>query len=184
MYKLKKTPNNRYDKKTLLVLGFVFTALFVGILFVYWNQSKNNNITDPAIPGRNPINYAPPTEQDKAEVENNKVTDPKMKPGTDAPTPTPSSVAILSAEQDPQKNLVVQTQLNGTGWKRCSLALDNGQRTITKRADSLYQSDFSTCMGFTISAAELTSGTWTILLTGIKADGTSTTSNKKSVIIR
>ena len=59
-------------------------------------------------------------------------------------------------------NVVLLTRLDGYGSGKCNLTVSNGARNYTSEAEVIYQSEYSTCAGFTIPVEKLGTGKWLI----------------------
>ncbi len=188
MYRHNKINQKKFTKKTILV-SMVLVIAIVGLLAYVLRPHSNASVSKHTSTGAPyAVNYSPPTQADRQQVEQNKVTDIDTKTPPPAPTGTAtpasgSTVLILSASQSSKKDLIVKTQLNGSGWKYCTLTLRSDKKTITHDADALYQSSFSTCLGYSIPSTELVAGNWTLQITAYQTDGTKVNSDVKNIII-
>lgn len=79
-------------------------------------------------------------------------------------TPHPASSIDLSAKQEANNSVTVFSKLFNIGSGTCNLTVVNGNNSASQQAEVIYQSEFSTCAGFSIPIAGLGSGTWTITL--------------------
>lgn len=177
------------NKKPLILVAVAILLLAGGLAF--YLKSQNGSANAPAIVNNPPeaekIDLSPPTEAEKQQVQENKINDDKERaaaPGTTTP-PSDKSAKISQASYDSAgRRLVVQTQLFGTGWQQCTLEVTQGTRKVTKTADTLYQPNFSTCMGFSVDAAEFaTGGEWNVLIKASNKDGKVYSSNQEKVNI-
>lgn len=60
--------------------------------------------------------------------------------------------------------MVITTKLYGYSNGSCQLSISNGTRNIVRQAEVMYQSQYSTCAGFSVPISELGDGTWKIKL--------------------
>jgi len=96
--------------------------------------------------------------------------------GTEAtPTPAPSSDNIsLTTRQESNNTVTVLTKLTNFSNGTCALTVSNGTKTVTQQAAVIYQSEFSSCAGFSVPISQLGSGSWSIKLDVTSAGTTST----------
>lgn len=81
------------------------------------------------------------------------------------PTATPSDQTIeLTPKQEPDNSVTVLTKLKGYASGQCDLVVVNGQKTVSQSAKVIYQSDFSSCAGFSVPSSQLGAGNWQITL--------------------
>ncbi len=83
----------------------------------------------------------------------------------------------LSAEQASTR-VTIKTQLYGYSDGTCTLRITNTGKTFTQTASVIFQSQFSTCAGFSVPISQLETGTWNITITvdsqGVTASNTTT----------
>lgn len=77
--------------------------------------------------------------------------------------PTSSDNLKLSAYVK-DGNAVVTTKLYGYSDGNCMVSLHKATQTVTRSAPVIYQSEYSSCAGFSIPVSELSSGQWTVTL--------------------
>jgi uncharacterized membrane protein YcaP (DUF421 family) len=82
----------------------------------------------------------------------------------------------LTARQETNGTVTVLTKLYGYSNGSCDLAVTKGSATSAQHADVIYQSEFSTCAGFSVPINQVGTGTWNIKLT-VTSDGSSATKN-------
>lgn len=176
---------SRFSKKPLLIASLVIFVLASGGIALHLKnraRSENNGSQTP----KEALNFSPPTDAEKQQVEENKTKDGGVADSNQTSAPASNKSAKVSRAEfdDASKQLVVQTQLSGTGWQMCTLELTQGTQKITKTADTLYQRDFSTCMGFGIGASEFPAGgSWSLKLAVTNTDGKTYTSQQQNVTI-
>ena len=84
-------------------------------------------------------------------------------PAATNPEPISSDQITLTAEQSGNK-ITVLTKLANLPGGVCKLTITNGNVSVLKQADVIYQPQFSSCAGFTIPIAEVGGGNWSIKL--------------------
>lgn len=163
----------------LLIIILIISAL------LYFFFIRNNN-TPSNISGET-IRYDQPTQQEIDEADSAKIErldTSATSDKTDTPEEVSSSIAMKSLEYNTDiYQLVIQTELKGAGWISCKVVLTDGKDTITKEVKAIYQSTFSSCLGFSIERSDFgTAGTWNVELTAQKSDGTRDITNASVVI--
>lgn len=93
--------------------------------------------------------------------------------GTYAP-PSSSDSIIFSAQQSSPNTVTLITKLYGYSDGICDLTITNQGATYKKSASVIYQSEFSTCAGFSIPVSSLNTGIWNINLSVTSAGITQT----------
>lgn len=89
-------------------------------------------------------------------------------PATEPILPDDSVSLLVSSDAT---SLLVKTQIkNFTGSGSCSLIVRKGSVEVSDNAAIIYQPEFSSCAGFAIDRAKLSSGLWSINLT-VKSNG-------------
>ena len=76
-----------------------------------------------------------------------------------------SNITSLTARQETNGTVTVFTKLNPSITGSCSLTTTNGSKSNAQKADVIYQSEFSSCAGFSVPISGLGAGTWNIQLT-------------------
>lgn len=89
-------------------------------------------------------------------------------------TPSSDSSNITLTTKQEGGSLTVLTQLKGYSDGTCSLKVTNGSNSVTKEATVIYQSEYSTCAGFSIDTSVVGPGTWQLELT-VTSKGVSVT---------
>lgn len=162
------------NKKILIPLS-VFVAL--GLLLVVLEKT---NVTDYIKLKPNSKNTAqgPTPEQKQQEAEANAaakkqhVENEASNPPTGSPT-TPSSGKVdMSTKQESNGTVTVFTEITGYGDGTCNLTVTNGTRTTTQSANVVYQSEYSSCAGFSVPISSVGTGTWSLTLT-VTSNGSS-----------
>lgn len=186
MRRTKTTPK----KKRAILVTLLFIAVLLAVVATYTLLASQNETVTKGGEGET-INLDPATDAEKDEADKQKIDrieSQKTQPENNAsPTPSQGDVSISSISQNPStQDVVVQTRLKGSGWKECKLTLSqNNGAPIIKTAETLFQQDYSICMGYAISENEFsTKGVWTAQLTATKSDGSSITSKSATVEVR
>ncbi len=78
-------------------------------------------------------------------------------------TQTSPLVTELTARQEGE-NIVVLTKLTPVDSGTCTLRITNGTNTYEQRARIIYQPEFSSCAGFSLTKTALSAGKWKITL--------------------
>lgn len=161
-----------------LAVATIVAASYIGLRL----YSHRSNPQATGQQGGTGINYAPPTDQEKAEGEQTKLDNTSRADQSPATNPA-TSVTISSLTQDNvTKDIIVQTKLAGTTWKSCTLTLSQGDTNIVRASDTIFTPDFSTCKGFAIKNNDIpTPGTWFVALTATDTSGTKTSSAVLSI---
>lgn len=169
--------NNKLKVIIIVVLVAILGSLATLALV---NRNKGNDIESDT-----KISYNPPTTSEKKEGEETKLeqTDKPDTPSGEV-QPAEGRLEISSAKQDSAKSFVVQTKLYDVTWKQCTLTLTRKNLSIAKTVDTLFNSDFSTCMGFKIDSSEFAEGgTWSMTLSAERTDGKIKTTSPQTVSI-
>lgn len=162
---MKKLSNIKARRKTLITA--VLVVLF-GLTLL-----ELTNVTDFASLFRSDItSETGPSESQKEEQSkfdaNNKQK--FIENGTAAETvPSPNKTSEksikLSAQQEQNNTTTVLTQLTGYPDGECKLEVSNGSKSYNKTVEVIYQTEYSTCAGFSVPVEVLGAGTWIIKLT-------------------
>jgi TPP-dependent trihydroxycyclohexane-1,2-dione (THcHDO) dehydratase len=83
--------------------------------------------------------------------------------------PTKTDI-IITANNEQNGSITIISNLGSLPDGECNLTITHISESITKTAPVIYQPEYSSCAGFTISATEksqLTVGTWTIVLSAV-----------------
>ena len=157
--------------KIILVVITVVLLVFAGIWA--YDLSRPSAPKGPT-PEQKQLQKTTETEQKKTYVE----TDDTTQPVDPQPAPIPSDTSSINITATQEGgNVIVQSRLNGPGYSSgtCVLDISNGQRTFSSSANILYQSDYSTCAGFSVATSSLGTGTWAISLRVTPLNGSSLT---------
>lgn len=152
--------NKKNNRKNRIIIFILFVVIIVAIFifgaFYYLRYIKTDNNIHTT---ESTIDYNPPTEEQKKAGED-------IKKANQTTVSATFSALITSANVN---NNIVQIRaiINGviSSDGICDLTLSNNDLIVTKSAPTYAGPSSSTCQGFDISRSELTSGTWSILLT-------------------
>lgn len=168
-----------YNKK-LLVAGLVVAVLLV--LAILEKTNVTHFITlHPAAPttvsGKGPTpeqkNQQAQTDADaKKQFIENGGSDGQ----TQSTSPASADKVQISAKQESNGTVTILTKLYGVGDGTCNLTVKNGGQTTTQSADIIYQTQFSSCAGFSVPISGLGTGNWQISLSETSG-GSSSTAN-------
>lgn len=180
-----KSRNLKLHGKKLVIL-LIFLSLIIGALwFGIINNRQDKTATPTDLPAE-AINLSPATEEEKNEAETKKLQElNSTTPSSNSVTPTTmtSDTARISGlyQDSSTKNIIVQTELKGTRWKQCTLTMTKGNQSVVKTAKTIYQSSYSSCLGFSVDLDELSSGEWLVNLTVSTTDGSTISATNKSI---
>gem|GEM_PF-2515557 len=189
MYNSKTNLRPHSSKRSLLMVLLAMVSLTLIGVAIYFIQSNKRIGGIHTQPENTNTPFSGPTSAEKQEVEQNKTKNNGVS-NPSQPTPTPYSTSTKSAKisnsyfDNNSKQLVVQTELHGTGWQKCTLDLSQGAQQITRTVDTLYQAQFSTCLGFSIQVDDFpSSGTWNTVIHVANSDGQTYASDQVNVNI-
>ncbi len=141
----------------LLAVAVLFTLLELTHVIDFVHRAKAP-ITDPAAI----------EQQSAAKVESDKKKDliehPTSTSGSPGPSPTTMTID-LSARSESNGTITVLTKLFGVSNGSCSLDINNNGKHSRQTVDVIYQSEYSSCAGFSVPVSDIGSGDWTITLT-------------------
>lgn len=162
-----KTKNKRYFVALILAVAIIGLATFV----------CHRDVGTPK------PNSGPTPEQkqsdDKANADKKKalIESPDGDSGATTKPTEPAVTATninLTAVQESNGTVTVFTKLIGVSDGSCSLVITNGSKSTSQTAPVIYQSEYSTCAGFSVPISNIGSGKWSISLT-LESHGTSAT---------
>lgn len=86
--------------------------------------------------------------------------------GTTTPSSTtPNSTSIdLTAKTETNSSVTILTKLYSIASGQCSLHITNNGKQVQQTVEVIYQTEYSTCAGFSVPISSLGSGTWNISL--------------------
>jgi hypothetical protein len=137
---------------TLLVLGFYLFTAYHNNLWPFWSDSSQQS-TQESDNSKNAQEQQTTYNQNKqALIESETPTD-----ATDS-----QKKIIMASKQEDNGTLTIFTKLYGYSDGVCTLKVSNGSHTSSQTASIIFQSEYSTCAGFSVPIAENGTGTWTI----------------------
>ena len=169
-----KNKKNSKNNLLLVMLALVVVAAIVGLLTatgVLFKSTKKPQVTSGPTGEQQKESDQAAAKAKQQLIQNQGQGSPSM------PSTTPAKTTIdLSAKQETNGYVTVFTTLHGYSNGTCGLKVTNGAKTFSQSAAVIYQTDFSTCAGFSIPISSLDKGSWNISLT-LTADGRSQSSN-------
>lgn len=143
------------------------------VLFALEKSGVTNFINGPATEGPTPAQKEQDTSasaaKKKALIED---TNSKADPYSSSDGSEVNKRVEVSAAQEANNTVTVFTKLYGYSDGSCLLTVTNGTKTTTQTAAAMYQSEFSSCAGFSVPIGPLGKGTWSIKLSVTSADKT------------
>jgi hypothetical protein len=160
MFTVNKNKNMKINTQSKILMPLVLLMLIGGLVVIEKNRSVSN-VSTPSTK-----NTKAPT---KSELEKESAANANAKQQfIDNPPTSPSAATTsisLSAQTETNDTVTIFTKLYGYSSGECTLTIHNAGKSVTKMAAVIYQSEFSTCAGFSLPKAELNAGDWEIKLT-------------------
>lgn len=159
--KFKKSKN--VNKKVFLAL-LVIILLAVGLVFYFNNREKH---AGPSVESPNlgeTINFNPPSEQDKQEVDQHKQDIVSQEQQTPKTSNSVKPIIIDAGFYDGQ--VEVRSFISGTyeAGGTCSVKLTKAGQSIVKDSKSVKGATTTDCPPTIIPSSELSSGTWAVVV--------------------
>ncbi|MEO5499357.1 MAG: hypothetical protein ABIR46_02570 [Candidatus Saccharimonadales bacterium] len=154
---------NTSSPKKIIIASIIFVLLGVAMVAALEKANVINLINNDPAPYSGPTNTEK-QEQKKTEKDTKQEFVESPDPA-DNPEVTPTNSVELSAKQESNSSVTVLTKLYGVSDGTCTLTVSKAGVTHTQTAQVIYQPDFSSCAGFSISRDKLGAGSWTIQLT-------------------
>lgn len=164
-----KIQTNKKSKKALIVSLSIILVLAISAFAVYGyiEKQKNdqgNDSSQTAVEGDS-------TSKEDSEKIANKNAEQKQElldkeatsTNQNTPQPVTNDSISLSAEDD-DDTVTVLTKLSTLPSGTCTLTVKNGNKTVTQTAEVLFQPQYSSCAGFSVSKSNLGKGVWSINL--------------------
>lgn len=170
---MKVTKKKHSQKKRLAI---VIVAIILGLAaagagaYAIVSNSQNTPSNNTDSQSDNTPNDSPATE-DSASQDKQDFLDAESNTDEEKPSQEQSSSISLSARSQ-GNTVIVTTKLNGVPSGECNLTVTSGGESISRSADVIYNAEYSTCAGFTISKSDLPAGTWTLDLSVDQPSGT------------
>jgi hypothetical protein len=173
--------NKSSSKKSIVIISLIVLLLVgtgVGAYF-YMNRSGSNSEAENSKQQKQTDNKA---KQEFIEGTDENGNPKENQDDTENKTPTPADSVSLNVERsETSGGVTIYTKLNGVSGGTCSLEVKNNSQVITKTAPVIYQEEYSSCAGFSLTSSEKTTlgtGTWAIILS--VTDGGATHTGKTS----
>ncbi len=164
MFMITRRHNKKNKTKLFAALG-VFVLLSAGVIVWFVNRhdsvatTQQVSYSEPAPGG---INLDPPTDEDKAAVEENK--DKLSDQPSTAPAPKGSATVVIARSEqysDIEITAYVSNLFEDGGT--CTLTLKNGSHTISRQSTGFQDARKTTCPAFSIPRSEFpVTGAWKI----------------------
>lgn len=173
-------------KTTKIVISLSFLALLVGAVAVAYmwksNATKQTSSTQsPQASTAQTKDQTTPNSSDTTAPTTAATNDGKATSPSSYVAPTNSEAVTFVASQPSADKVNVVTKLIGYSDGTCRLHVTNAGKTQDIEASVLFQREFATCAGFTLSTAQLGVGTWDINLSVISGGKTVEKSSKLEV---
>ena len=172
-----KIKTHKYNKQILVTL-----AIFLALVLLFFSLERAG-VTHFLASSKRTQNQKTVTQEDskkKQDYIENGGSKGQTAPSTtntnsssaNSATPSPSSKVTIKATQQDAQTVIVSSKLEDFPDGSCALAISNGSSSYAANATIIYQTQFSTCAGFSVPISKLGAGTWTIKLTAT-TNGTS-----------
>lgn len=171
--KTKNLKRPRNKKKLLIALAIVFVVVGAGLVYLKHTSSKEESTISQE--DQESVNEAnAETKQALIESKDGDSSSKDNSSGGSSNSSTDRSITLSPSQSSPGGDVVVLTKLYGYGDGTCTLTSTNSGSSDTQTAEVIYQDNFSSCAGFTVSYAALGKGTWSISLNVKSSSGTGT----------
>lgn len=174
----------RKNKKWLVAVA---VALLVVGAFIIWKKTSSNNSvpksTEDTAEKKDTINYDPPSEQDKEDVNNTK--ERLGEEQSSAPTPSTNgkknASPVVTSAFDDGTNIQVMGFVGGVVENngQCTYVFTKDSSKVSKTTTAQADASTSRCSTLAFPRAELTAGSWSVIMnyTSPSAQGSSNTLN-------
>lgn len=154
------------NKKGLIILLSLIAVVLIGAgVFVYQNfnkQDSNSIIKSQDTPNESESQQA--LEDKKNAIEN------QENDTSNSSSSAEESIEIRAKQSG--ETIVISTKLTGVSSGSCKLSIKANSKSFESTANVIYQSEFSTCAGFSVQKSEIGSGIWSINLETQTPNGT------------
>lgn len=169
-----KSNHSVFSAKKLLLVGLVILA----VVMVIWALYLKSTPSDSASLKGNTNTIQSPDEAKQAADAKKKLAESQSttkQADTSQIQTTDNSKSIeMSARTETNNSVTIFTKLYGYSDGECQLSVSANGNNTSQTANVIYQSDFSSCAGFSVPKSDLGSGTWKISLT-VVSEGKSST---------
>jgi len=149
----------RKNKKNLtffIVTGIAVALLCAGAYFTF--KYFQGTSGDASKPSKNSQET-----KDSLNSKQNLIENPDSQDAPSTPQADASSVTITSSQTS--TDVTIFTKLSNIASGSCTIQITNGSKTYTNTVPIIYQSEFSSCAGFTVSKTSANGpGTWSVTL--------------------
>jgi len=149
--KIQSKQNKKYVP-IIAIVGIAILIIFIVIFFIF----RHTNETTVTTPSKTQET------QNDLDAKQNLIDNPNSQ---DAPVNKESggdSITITSSQAT--ENVTIFTKLINVASGSCDLKITNGEKSYTSTVPVIYQSQFSSCAGFTVPKDKLSTGTWNVTL--------------------
>lgn len=151
----------RLTKKTAVIAAAAVITLGVGGFYVYKTQ-----IADPGPQPVNPINYDPPTEEEKKQAEDNKqrIVDEQNAPKT---TGKKEVTPVITNASQLTQTITINAYVSGIfeDGGTCTATITQGSQTLVKTSQSFANASTTDCSPIRIDRSEFPSGgDWQVVI--------------------
>lgn len=178
-----KLPKKQTSKKKIIIWASAIVILLAlaGIGWYVWLRPHQSSLTNPVVNPTGPINYNPPTQQQKQQGED--IKQQGIQDQTNPPTDQTMSVTIVRTFQDPT-GFNIRTQIIGATTGSCQIQLTKaGQATVTKTFPVVTDATTVNCQNTPIAISDFPAGgTWNLSVI-INKDGKQSTPATTTVTI-
>jgi cytoskeletal protein RodZ len=149
----------RKNKKNVLIasIAVALILLSVGSVFVYVYANFKSQDEKSQIQNED----TPNDSENKQELDDKREAIEGKDNNSSSTTPPTQDSIKVTARQDGD-SVIVSTELTAISSGTCNLAIKNGLKSYSSNVDIVYQSQFSTCAGFSVKKSQLGAGTWDI----------------------
>jgi len=151
------------SKKKLLIVLAVLVVATTGAIVWLTNRGDAPSVsttTERTMPAPGEVNLDPPTEEDKAEVEQNKDELAEQQEQPAPPAKTASVIITYAAQYDQSIEVAAYVSNVFEDGGTCKLTLKNGSKTITRESTGFADARSTTCPPFSVPRSEFSAGTW------------------------
>ncbi len=164
--KLKNKDSRKKSIILLIVLALLLIISICAVSYYHFNQGSSEQKIQNEANNKDKQDFIENTDQ------NGNIPKQDNPENTQQTTPQESKASV-SAQSNSDGSVVIYTKLGSLASGSCTLNVSANGNKITKEAEVIYQEQFSSCAGFTITNTEkasLGSGTWNIELSVINGN--------------
>ena len=161
---MKVNSKNKKKFRILLIIALAVLLVAGGAVAYYFLNAQNEK---PMV-----LNQDSPDETEAKQQLEDKKNAIENQGEESSGNATPNESIELNIQQR-DDTIVISTKLAGASSGKCKLSINGNSNSFSSSADIIYQSEFSTCAGFSVQKSELGSGSWNIKLEIQTPNGTS-----------